>query len=104
LTIKIFENFQYSLLVKGENIYRNNCLNLYQNIFIIYFLYFLSIFEVSNSSDVTSSVTSLVSVKAFFFITASSLTYGFFDTCASYLVRGTSTVLVSVTGFLVIVA
>ena len=93
----------------------------------------MSTLEVSNSSDVTSSVISLVSVYAFFFITASSLTYGFFETCASSLfsgivisssdciglcasvwplagllsiltfslVSGTSTVLVSVTGFLV---
>jgi len=37
---------------------------------------------------VTSSVTSLVSVKAFFFTTASSLTYGFFDICASSLFKG----------------
>ena len=99
------------------------------------FPYYLSIFDVSSFSDVTSSVIFFLSVTFFFFI-ATSLTYGFFMTSASSLftgifisfgdcmglcasvwplggllliltsslVRGTSTVLVSVTGFLVMVA
>ena len=101
--------------------------------------YSLSTFEVSNSSDVISSVIFFLLVTAFFFIATSSLTYGFFVTSASSLlngifissgdsigglcasvslppfggrlsiltsslVNGTSTVLVSLTGFFVIVS
>src|SRR5918994_1943726 len=56
---------------------------------IIYCYYtFLFVFESSNTSDVTSSVISFLSVTTFFFTTTSSLTYGFFVTCASSLFNG----------------
>jgi len=47
--------------------------------------YYLSTLEVSTSSDVTSCVIVLLSITALFFITTSSLTYGFFITFGSSL-------------------
>ena len=51
-------------------------------------MYYFSIFDVSSSSDMTSSVISFLSVTFFFFTVTSSLTYGFFVTSASSLLTG----------------
>src|ERR671913_352961 len=73
-------------------------LSKYESLTVDNFFYYLSIFEVSNSSDVTSSVISFLSVTTFFFTTTSSLTYGFFVTSGSSLFNGIFISFVDCTG------
>src|SRR5919107_1685817 len=60
----------------------------YESLTVDNFFYSLSTLDVSNSSDVISSVISFLSVTIFFFTTTSSFTYGFFVTSGSSLFNG----------------
>ena len=60
----------------------------YESLTVDNFFYSLSTVDVSNSSDVISSVISFLSVTTFFFTTTSSFTYGFFVTSGSSLFNG----------------